>query len=139
MVSNLALADIERTEREHGQMSIADIVRLNALALRITDDPASDLCMMPRVAVVGDVLLRQPNLRQEIALRQMECVYSRDGQTSIAMVAYVLAHPDIDAERLLAHPYITAIRISRWVSRHMADETLDRMAACCRYCLDGCD
>lgn len=71
MVSNLALADIERTEREYGQMSISDIINLNALALRVTDDPSCSLCMMPRVAICGDVMLRQPNLRQEMALQSM--------------------------------------------------------------------
>lgn len=55
------------------------------------------------------------------------------------MVAYILAQPDIDTDRLLAHPYMTAWRISRWIRQHMADETYDHIAACCRHCLDGSD
>ena len=52
MVSDLALEDIARIEREGGRVAPRDVVWLNALALRITADPACSLGSLPRVCIV---------------------------------------------------------------------------------------
>lgn len=137
MVSDLAVSDIERAEREFGPMAIADIVKLNALALKASDDPMSEMAMLPRTAVAGDALLRQPTIKQEIALAKLQAVYSRDGQTHVALVAYVLANPDIDADSEMKRPFKFALKVSRWCARHLGSETLDYVAACCQHCLAG--
>lgn len=58
MTSNLAIEDIESLIDEGCVVHPSDIIRLNALGLKMEKLPDFRLAAMPRVAVIGDVILR---------------------------------------------------------------------------------
>ena len=58
MVSKLAMEDIESLMEEGCVVRPSDVIRLNALGLKLEKLPDFRLAAMPRAAVIGDVILR---------------------------------------------------------------------------------
>ena len=112
MVSELALEDIARIEREGGHVAPRDVVWLNALALRITADPSCSLGSLPRVCVVEDVLIRQPSIAQDILLDELDAILDHDEGTTLAAEAYVLSHGTTE---MPAHPNLFAAKVQGWL------------------------
>lgn len=112
MVSELALEDIARIEREGGHVAPRDVVWLNALALRITADPSCSLGSLPRVCVVEDVLIRQPSIAQDILLDELDALFDHDEGTTLAIEAYVLSHGTTE---MPAHPNLFAAKVQGWL------------------------
>lgn len=112
MVSELALEDIARIEREGGRVAPRDVVWLNALALRITADPSCTLGALPRVCVVEDVLIRQPSISQDILLDELDALFDHDEGTTLAVEAYVLSHGTVE---MPAHPNMFAVKVQGWL------------------------
>lgn len=112
MVSELALEDIARIEREGGHVAPRDVVWLNALALRITADPSCTLGALPRVCVVEDVLIRQPSIAQDILLDELDAILDHDEGTTLAIEAYVLSHGTTE---MPAHPNLFAVKVQGWL------------------------
>lgn len=68
MVSEMAREDIEGLMAEGCVVHPSDVVRLNALGLKLEKLPDFRLAAMPRIAVIGDVVLRQPTIAQDMFL-----------------------------------------------------------------------
>lgn len=136
MVSDLAIEDIARIEREGGHVAPGDVVRLNELALRITADPACSLGALPRVAVVEGVLIRQPSIAQDILLDDLATVYDHDEGTTLATEAYVLAHGTTDMPR---HPRIFAMTVQGWLRSTFRHTTGAELRRALDYVLYGAD
>ena len=62
MTSKIAAEDIESLIAEGCIVHPSDVVRLNALGLRIEKRPDFRLASLPRVALVGGVLFREPTI-----------------------------------------------------------------------------
>ena len=65
MVSKMAKDTVAKWEKEGLRPSFDDIVRLNALGLRVERGPNSaDFAALPRVAFLGDLVLVEPTVRR---------------------------------------------------------------------------
>lgn len=137
MVSDLAIEDIERIVAEGGTVSPRDVVRLNALALRITDDPDCEIATLPRLASVGGVQFRQPCVAKDIILDECYRIYGRDDATILAYEAYILSH-DVDDDAL-KHPIVFAGKVAFWAKIALRGVTPDHLRRVVDYCLYGVD
>lgn len=134
MVSDLAIEDIARIEREGGKVAPRDVVWLNALALRITADPACSLGSLPRVCVVEDVLIRQPSISQDILLDELDALFDHDEGTTLAIEAYVLSHGTTE---MPAHPNMFAVKVQGWLRATFKDTTAAELRRAVDYVLYG--
>ena len=81
MISKMAMADIEALRADGIDVPPREVVRLNALGLRVERGPESaDLFAAPRVAFVGDVVIREPSLGAEMWLRQALDAFDGDDE-----------------------------------------------------------
>jgi hypothetical protein len=134
MVSELALEDIARIEREGGKVAPRDVVWLNSLALRITADPACTLGALPRVCVVEDVLIRQPSISQDILLDELDALFDHDEGTTLAIEAYVLSHGVTEMPR---HPRMFALKVQGWLRATFHETTAAELRRAVDYVLYG--
>lgn len=134
MVSDLAIEDIARIEREGGKVAPRDVVWLNALALRITADPACSLGSLPRVCVVEGVLIRQPSIAQDILLDELDALFDHDEGTTLAIEAYVLSHGTVD---MPAHPNMFAAKVQGWLRATFHKTTAAELRRAVDYVLYG--
>lgn len=138
MVSDLAIEDIESIIREGGTVAPRDVIRLNALGLKITDDPTYELAAMPRVASLEGIVFRQPSIAQDMLLDEATRIYNADKATILALEAYVLAHDDVDWAELRS-PKVFAIKVGGWVKANLGKVTADQLRRTIDYCLYGVD
>lgn len=134
MVSDLALEDIARIEREGGHVAPRDVVWLNSLALRITADPSCTLGALPRVCVVEDVLIRQPSIAQDILLDELDGILDHDEGTTLAIEAFVLSHGTVD---MPAHPSMFAAKVQGWLRATFHTTTAAELRRAVDYVLYG--
>ena len=134
MVSELALEDIARIEREGGHVAPRDVVWLNALALSITADPSCTLGTLPRVCVVEDVLIRQPSIAQDILLDELDGILDHDEGTTLAIEAYVLSHGTVD---MPAHPNMFAVKVQGWLRATFKETSAAELRRAVDYVLYG--
>ena len=62
MLSDLAIADLAGLRADGLEPTDADVIRLNTVALRISDGPETTAYNMPRFARAGDIVLWEPTL-----------------------------------------------------------------------------
>lgn len=134
MVSELALEDIARIEREGGHVAPRDVVWLNALALRITADPSCTLGALPRVCVVEDVLIRQPSIAQDILLDELDALFDHDEGTTLAIEAYVLSHGTTE---MPAHPNMFGVKVQGWLRATFHETTAAELRRAVDFVLYG--
>ncbi len=134
MVSELAVEDIARIEREGGHVAPFDVVRLNSLALRITADPACSLGALPRVCVVEDVLIRQPSIAQDILLDELDGIMDHDEGTTLAIEAYVLSHGTVE---MPAHPNMFGVKVQGWLRATFKETTAAELRRAVDFVLYG--
>lgn len=137
MLSQLAKEDIEALIDEGCVIHPSDVIRLNALGLKIEKKPDFRLSTLPRVALCGGVLFIQPTIEQDMFLDNMSQVFSGDEGTTIALEAYVLSHPDEDWSKHPMFPRIFATKCASWIKRHLGKETATKVRAAIEYCKYG--
>ena len=98
MISELAKDDIEQLRADGLNPSVADIIRLNALALKYDRargrNAGDSMYTMPRVAILSDTLyLREPTIGHDIWLDAVGQHSRHDYQTVFALRAYALSRP----------------------------------------------
>ena len=133
MVSQLVIEDIKALTDEGCTVSPEDVIRLNALGLRIEKRPDFRFSTLPRVALCGDVRFVQPTIEQDIFLDNMLQLFSRDEGTVIALEAYVLAHPEKDWSKKSVFPRLFAFKCARWIQKHLGKETATKVRAALDY------
>ena len=137
MTSHLAMEDIEALIDEGCVVHPEDVVRLNALALKIEKRPDFRLATLPRVALCGGVLFQQPTIAQDIFIDQMEEVLNDDAGTKLALEAYVLAHRDEDWSKLPTFPKMFATKCAIWIRLHLGRETASKVRQALDFCKYG--
>lgn len=137
MVSQMAIEDINAMTEEGGIVLPSEVIRLNALGLKIEKKPDFRLSTLPRVAICGEVLFVQPNIEQDIYLDHMMEIFSGDEGTTIALEAYVLAHPDEDWSKRPMFPRLFATKCACWIRTHLGKETATKVRAAIDYCKYG--
>ena len=68
MTSQLAIEDIEALIDEGCVVHPSDVIRLNALGLKLEKRPDFRLATLPRVALCEGVMFIQPNIAQDMFL-----------------------------------------------------------------------
>ena len=139
MVSNTAIEDAERLAREGTPLTPREIVRLNALGLRMErGETECFAAALPRVAFLGDVCLREPTLGHEIWLDDARRYADfTDVDTSLAMHAMALAINDPDDLPPLSKAgiFCAMMRFKKLVRAF----TPRQIAAACRWVTEGND
>ena len=134
MVSKLAMEDIESLMEEGCVVRPSDVIRLNALGLKLEKRPDFRMSTLPRVALCGGVLFRQPTIGQDIFLDEICEIFSKDEGTVLALEAYVLSHPDEKWDNLPTFPRLFASKAIKWIRKHLKNETAEKV----RHAIDFC-
>lgn len=134
MVSKLAEEDLTALMEEGCVVRPSDVIRLNALALKIEKRPDFRFATLPRVALCGGVLFKQPTIAQDIFLDNLMEIFSQDDGTVLALEAYVLAHPEEKFDNPPTFPRVFALKCVRWIRKHLKDETAEKV----RHAIDFC-
>ncbi len=76
MVSEMAMEDLAAMKAEGIEVPVRDAVRLNAFGLKVEHaSHAADFHVMPRVAFLGDVALREPTISDDLWLNRAAAVF----------------------------------------------------------------
>ena len=95
MISKMAIGDIEALQDDGIKLTPEEIIRLNAFGLKVErNTDSSEYFVLPRVAIIGDVVLREPTLGSEIWLGQISKQFDmEDPYTYIQLRAFSLSVP----------------------------------------------
>lgn len=100
MVSQLAVEDILTLKEMDGiELSPSEVVRLNALGLKVEKDyrPTNDIYTLPRVAVVNGITFFEPTIGHEIWIDEAARILDYDDlSTQNAILAFALSVKDPD-------------------------------------------
>lgn len=139
MTSKMAMEDVRALQDEGCVVPPEDVVRLNALGLKIEKKPDFRFATLPRVALCGNVLFREPSIGAEIFLDSLREIYSSDPGTILALEAYVYAHPETDWLNPPRFPRLFALRCVRWIRKHLKRESATKVRHALDYCKFGCN
>lgn len=95
MVSKLAKQQIEKFQMEGLKPTFDDIVLLNNLGLQVergTEMYSFSAC--PRMAFLGDNILRQPTIAKQMWIDQAQCLFAETLESRVYILAYALGTPD---------------------------------------------
>ena len=137
VTSQLAIEDIEALIDEGCIVHPSDVIRLNALGLKLEKRPDFRLSTMPRVAVYGGVLFVQPTIEQDIFLDEMFQVFSSDDGTVLALEAYVISHPDESWAKRPMFPWMFARKCAKWIRENLGKEQATKIRAALDFCKYG--
>ena len=139
MISQYAIAEIDDLIREGLRPTPADIIRLNALGLKVdhgVDD--NPLYLAPRVAFVADVRLREPTIAHQLYFAElMRFSDTHDAVTRICLYAWLLSFDEPPA----AAPTPAGVRtvVSDFIERHFRRVTFAQLEMAVNFCLYGFD
>lgn len=139
MTSALAREDLEQLIKEGCVVLPSEVIRLNALGLKIEKKPDFRLSTLPRVALCGGVLFREPTIAQDIFLDDLLQIFSDDEGTRLALEAFVLAHPDKDWSKRPTFPRVFGMRCAWWIRKHLGKETARKVRRALDFCKFGAD
>jgi len=95
MTSRLAEQQVQQWWREGLKPTVADIVLMNDLGLKVergSDMFAFSAC--PRVAFLGDTIIREPTVAKRVWIDEAAQLFSDTTETKIYVMAYALGTPD---------------------------------------------
>ena len=99
MRSKIAMEDLKALADEGLSPTPEDVVRLNALGLKLENSRSfcSSIYCLPRVAFLNPFVFRQPTLGHELWLDDVERHFDMsDPSTSLALNALACSVPDVD-------------------------------------------
>ena len=137
MISQYALDEIDELIKEGLQPTPADIIRLNALGLKVdhgVDD--NPLYTRRRAACLGGVWLREPTIAHHLFIADCRAILPDGGRVGNAILrAWVLslaappAQPPADISGIL----------DSFIKNRLMSVTLDQIEAAVEFCLYGYD
>lgn len=134
MISPFAIECIEKMERDGLHPTPRDIVRLNALGLKVErGDNPSPLYSRRRCAFVGDAVLREPTIATNIFISERVRTFSPGAD--FAFVLFMAWALSFDEPPRDAPPDA----IMDFTREKLRDIPARRVAAAVDYCLYGCD
>lgn len=141
MVSQTAKEDIEQLITDGLTPSVNDIIRLNALGLKLerNQNSAISLFNAPRIAWLGDVVLYQPTLGHEIWLEDVENVMDMaDPATNLAVTTFACSFKDSSK---LPDAFDKPTLYSKLASfkKQISSYTPQQILAAAKYVVDGND
>lgn len=141
MTSETAKTDIEELWAAGLKPTVEDIIRLNALGLKMEaagkKHAVDSNDFLPRVAQIGErVIFRQPSIKHEIWIRQVcELVKEGDLQSLLAVQAFALSRsPGKLPDALNANNVAVAVQT---YADTLGEYTRDQIAAALEYVIFG--
>ena len=139
MRSNLALATLAEFRAQGLDPTDADVILLNAMGLRVELRPDLDgLAGCPRVAFLGDLVLREPTVAHQFYIDEALSVLGKDlGEFErLAFVAYVLN----DRETVpVTRPRRLKKSLRRFIESDLLSFTASELVAAINYVYTGAD
>ena len=97
MISRLAEQTIEKWQRENLKPTFKDIIALNNLGLKVERGAeAFSFAACPRIAFLGDHILREPTIAKRIWIDTVGETFSDNYQTRLFFMCYALNCPDAE-------------------------------------------
>ena len=139
MVSQFAIDEIERMEVEGLHPTPRDIVRLNALGLKVDHGQShAPLYFDRRCVWVGNICLMEPTIGISLFTAQYSNVFGANTQVADVCLkawAFHLKEPPAEAPP----PKDVVEAVSSFVTTHFSGIPVKRLVAAVDYCLYGCD
>lgn len=140
MVSECAEEDIEELARQGIVLTPREVVRINALGLRMErpERPADSAYYLPRIAILpGDVVLHEPTIGHEIWLDEVERIMDMvDVGTNLSVTAFCLSVRDA-ADLPPSDSRLRVVAALASFRRAVRGCTASQLAAACRYATEG--
>lgn len=138
MVSKMAIGDIEALKDDGIELTPEEIVRLNAFGLKVERNfDSSEYFVLPRVALIGDVVLHEPTIGSEIWIEQVGKVFDmEDPYTFIQLRAFSLAVPSKE----LPNPYdkeLVRETTTNFFKERLGDFTVNQINNALEYAILG--
>lgn len=138
MISKMAMDDIAALRADGIDVPPREVVRLNVLGLRVERGPDSpDVFAAPRVAFLGDVVLREPPLGADMWMRQAADAFNidDDAQTWFSLRVLSCAVPWRELPDPM-RPRAVRNAVERTL-RDISDFTLRQVENALSWCIDG--
>ena len=137
MISRMAMDDIEALRADGIEVPPREVVRLNALGLRVErGKDCAEIFAAPRVAFLGDVVLHEPELGGEMWMRQAADAFDMDeDQTFFSLRVLVCVTPWRDLP-----PPTDAGKVQAAISalfKRLSPSTVRQVEAALRWVCDG--
>ena len=135
MVSQMAKDDIDSLRAEGLDLTVDEIVRLNAFGLRVEKGPESaELYTLPRAAVLGEVVFHEPTLSSDIWLREAGRIFNlEEYDTYTQLRALSMSNEDLpdatDKKNVVKSVESLLGKLSQFTRRQLENALL--------YCIDG--
>lgn len=138
MVSDTAEGDIEALFARGLKPTVRDIIRLNAVALRIERGVhAAEYFALPRVAYLGQLVLCQPTIAHELWLARVRQVVEMDDDSDFACRLHVAA---VAADKLVDPLDRKAVKSAvEGTLRTFGAHTFDQVRLALDYVEHGCN
>lgn len=141
MVSNMFMRDYRRMTAEGVKLTPEDIIRLNALAVKVrrSNDCFADVHLRRAVFLDG-LTLMQPTIGHELWLERVGQYLDFDqGQNFRVAYCYALSHSDANSLPNPLHYRWTLWRMFRWARLNLARLTSEMVGDAIDYVLFGAD
>lgn len=139
MVSRIARQDVASLEQQGVHLSIDEMVRLNALGLAVeSGDAIHEAFLLPRAVVIGELVLREPTLGQQVWLDTFtSLVRCEDNVTGLCASALAYSTPhDKLPDTLDLSACIKAVKGILPKIEHIG---VNQLAAALLYVVKGCN
>lgn len=132
------MQDIEALRADGIDVPPREVVRLNVFGLRVEHGPESpDVSAAPRVAFLGDAVLREPTLGADMWLRQTADAFSLDDDAQTWFSLRVLSCT-VPWRELPDPTRPRAVRKAiKSVLKSLGDATVRQVSAALSWCIDG--
>ena len=136
MISNLAMATLADMRSQGLSPTDEDVVRLNALGLKCEHNRNTEnLAGCPRVAFVGDLVLREPTLAHQIVIDEaLQVLEDLSDYERVCFLAFILNdNPCPEPSR----PKKIKKALRKFAQEQLLGYTQTELVAAITYCLTG--
>jgi len=139
MISRLAKETVARWKREGLEPTFEDVVRLNALGLKVERGGSSyEFGAVPRMAFLGDCVFREPTVAKRIWLECAMRLLKDDYSNQLFLTAYALNAPSRELPPLNDVDKVVK-EVTRFRDEVLLGYTETQIMACVEYALRGDD
>lgn len=137
MVSKLAKQTIEKWQSQGLKPTVEDVVKLNALGLKIERCSSSyEFGTVPRVAFLGDSILTEPTVAKRIWLEQAMTIVADDFMSQMYLTAFALNCPSSELPLLNDVKKLTKA-VADFRDNVLLNFTITQILAAIDYALSG--
>lgn len=140
MTSEMAMEDIREMRSAGVDVAPEDVVRLNALGLRVErQGRAPDFHVLPRVAFVGDLVLREPTIAQELWLAEAELSFDGADPDTVVLLRALQTSRSADALPPATDRELVMSAIDEMKRGPLASATIRQLCCGIGWVLSGAD